>query len=64
METIRNQFTQLTGSYIPRLLGALVILVIGWLIAILISKAIRKVLIHFKLDSHLTRWISGEGKEP
>ena len=40
------------------------ILVIGWFIAILISKAIRKVLIHFKLDSHLTRWISGEGKEP
>ncbi|WAC08107.1 MAG: mechanosensitive ion channel [Thermodesulfobacteriota bacterium] len=63
METIMNQFTQLTGSYIPRLLGALVILVVGWLVAILITGAIRKVLIHFKLDSHLTRWTSGGGKE-
>jgi len=64
METFMNQFNQLIGSYIPRLLGALAILVVGWFIAILISKAIRKVLIRFKLDSHLTRCISGEGEEP
>jgi flagellar biosynthesis protein FliQ len=63
METIINQFTQLTGSYIPRLLGALVILIVGWFIAIIFAGAIQRILIHFKFDSHLTRWTTGEGKE-
>jgi hypothetical protein len=63
METFMNQVVQLTGSYIPRILGALVIIVVGWFIAVLITKVIRKVLINLKLDDHLTRWFSREGKE-
>jgi len=63
METMMNYFTQFTGSYIPRILGAFIIFVLGWLIAVLLAGAIRKILIHFKLDSHLSRWVSTERKE-
>ncbi|MFB3074859.1 MAG: hypothetical protein ACE1Z6_06740 [Candidatus Methylomirabilales bacterium] len=32
MEEIWNQITRLIGAYIPKLLGALAILIVGWLV--------------------------------
>lgn len=58
MDTIIQQITQLTGSYVPRVLGALVIIIIGWIIALLIASAIRKLLHRVPLDSRIAQWLS------
>jgi hypothetical protein len=37
MEKIINDITQMIGSYVPNLLGAIAILVIGWIVALIIA---------------------------
>ncbi len=48
------------GGYIPNLIGAVLILVVGWLAALLVSAALRKVLKRTKLDNKLAKWIAGD----
>jgi len=49
--------------YAPKLLGALAILVIGWLGAILIAFIVRATLRRTGLDRKLAEWCAGEGAE-
>lgn len=62
MNAFIEQITQLVGSYIPRLIGALAILILGWLIALVITSIIHKLLHRTTLDNRLVSWISGEEK--
>jgi len=62
METLVEQITQLLGSYIPRLFGALAILVLGWIVALIVAAIVRKVLHRTTLDNRLVSWIGGEEK--
>ncbi len=41
MEEALNQITQLVGAYIPHLLGALLILTVGWLVALIGAAAVQ-----------------------
>lgn len=63
LDTLFQQFTETTGSYIPRILGALAIFIIGWLIALILSSLLRKVLQRMSLNSRLARWISTKEEE-
>lgn len=63
MEALFQQFTQTTGSYIPRILGALAIFIIGWLIALVLSAVLEKVLHRVSLNRRLARWVSAEETE-
>jgi hypothetical protein len=47
-------------DYIPNLIGAIVILIVGWLIARLLSALVGKVIRHTGLDKRLSRWIGGK----
>lgn len=49
--------------YVPRLLGALAILIVGWLGAILIAAVVRAALRRTGFDRKLAEWCSGEGTE-
>jgi len=60
MEAILDQITQLVGDYIPNLIGALAILIIGWLVALVVSAIVRRALRRTTLDNRLARWIVGE----
>ena len=55
-----EQMAQLVGGYIPNLIAALVILVVGWLVALIISAVVRGALRRTTLDNRLARWIFGE----
>jgi hypothetical protein len=55
-----EQMAQLVGGYIPNLIAALAILIIGWLVALIISAIVRGVLRRTTLDDRLARWIMGE----
>lgn len=50
METFIEQITQLTGSYVPRIVAALAVLILGWFIALVITTIVRSVLNRTTLD--------------
>jgi hypothetical protein len=50
----------LVGAYIPNLVAALAILIVGWLVALIVSAIVRGVLRRTSLDNRLARWIMGE----
>lgn len=60
MQVVLNQIIQVVGGYIPSLVGALAILIIGWLVALVISAIVRGALKRTEWDDRLARWIAGE----
>ena len=61
MQQIFDQIYNLIGSYVPNLLGAIVILILGWFAAWLISTFIRGMLRRTSIDKKIASW-SGEGE--
>ena len=60
MESTLDQIRTVVGAYVPNLLGALAILVIGWLVAWIIATLLNAALRRTELDNRLARWIAGE----
>src|SRR4028118_575300 len=61
MQIDLNQFT----SYVPGLVGALLILIIGWIVAIVASRLVRGVLRRTDLDNRLARSVApGAARQP
>ena len=60
MQNVLERVGETIGSYVPSLLGALAILVVGWLIARLIAAGVRGVLRRTELDNRLAKWLVGE----
>jgi len=55
-----GQFFQFVGPYLPTLVGAIVILIVGWLGALLVSAIVRAALRRSGFDRRLATWFSGE----
>lgn len=65
MDKIINDITQMIGSYVPNLLGAIAILVIGWIVALIIARVVKSLLKKFDLDNKVAKKFSAEeGKKP
>ena len=60
MQEIWEQMRQLIGEYIPVLLAALAILIIGWLVARIISGLVGRSLRKTNIGNKMATWISGE----
>ncbi|MFQ5988401.1 MAG: mechanosensitive ion channel [Candidatus Methylomirabilales bacterium] len=60
MEEIWNQITRLIGAYIPKLMGALAILILGWLGAVGVAAVVRGGLRRTGVANRLARSIAGE----
>lgn len=59
LQSLQNAFNTFVG-YLPRLLGALLVLLVGYLVAKILQKALTKVLNKFRLDDRLTEGRGGE----
>lgn len=59
-QIIVQQIGQLLGGSIPSIVAALAILIIGWLIALIASAAVKAALRRTNVDDRLARWIAGE----
>lgn len=65
MENIFNDITQMIGNYVPNLLGAIAILVIGWIVASIISKVVHSLLKKTDIDNHIaSKFNVEESKKP
>ena len=60
LQVFWQQIAQLVGGYVPNLVGALAILLFGWLVAMAISAGVRAALRRTKLDERLANWVRGE----
>ncbi|MCB0742651.1 MAG: mechanosensitive ion channel [Ignavibacteriae bacterium] len=57
MENTFQDITQMIGAYVPNLLGAIAILVIGWIVASVISRIVKTLLKKTNLDNKLAEKI-------
>ncbi len=53
---ITEKIAELLGTYIPSLAGALIILVLGWVLALMIAAIVRGLLKKTKLSDRLAEW--------
>ena len=60
MNEALNETLQAIGSYLPNLLGALVILVVGWIIAFVVAALVRALLHRTTLDNKVAQAIFGK----
>ena len=60
VQILQEQVAQLVRGGIPHLLTALLVLVVGWLVALVLSSGARGALRRTKLDERLGLWIAGE----
>lgn len=59
-----KQILQTIGAYVPNLLGALAILIIGWIGALIISSISRNLISRTSLGKKLPNWLSTEEEKP
>ena len=59
MNAIIDQITQSISQFSPNLLGALLVFIIGWVIALIVAATTRQLLRRVKLDNKLAHWIAG-----
>ena len=55
-----DESIELVGGYLPNLLGALAILVIGWLVALVVAAVVRGALHRTSLDNRVAGWLVGD----
>jgi hypothetical protein len=55
-----EQFVQSVWTYVPQLLGALAILILGWLAALAVGAGVRNLLRRTKLDNRIAKWLRDE----
>ncbi len=65
MNNLFNEISSMIGTYIPNILGALAILIIGWIVASLVAMGIKELLKRTSIDNKLAAKLTGEdGKKP
>jgi len=57
---VLDQVAQSIGIYVPNLIGALLVLIIGWLVALVAAALVRGILRGTKLDNQIAKWIAGK----
>jgi len=62
MEQMTAQLAQLLSPHVVRILGALGVLVAGWIVALIVAALVRAALKRTTLDNRLAGWIMGEEK--
>jgi len=63
VESLWNQITSVVGTFIPNLIGALIILVVGLIIAWAVAGIVRAILRRVTVDDRIARWIAGDEAE-
>jgi hypothetical protein len=64
VEGVFKDIPKIIGEYTPNLIGALSILILGWLVALIISFVTRALLKRTTLDNRLTQWLIGDKGKP
>ncbi|MFH2012088.1 MAG: mechanosensitive ion channel [Pseudomonadota bacterium] len=63
MQQYINKALELVGAYVPNLVGAIAILILGWLVALAFSSILTRILRRTKLSQRIAQLISKEDEE-
>ena len=63
MNNLFNEISSMIGMYIPNILGALAILIIGWIVASLVALGIKELLKRTSIDNKLAAKLTGDESE-
>jgi hypothetical protein len=63
VQNTMNEIIRMIGAYVPNLIGALVILIIGWIAAFILYTLLRNILHRVNLNKKLVHWIGEEQQE-
>jgi len=63
MENIFTDITQMIGNYVPNLLGAIAILVVGWIVASIIASVVKSILKKTEIDDKIATKFNAEGSK-
>ncbi len=58
LETFVDQISNQLGGFLPRLISAILLLIIGWLVATIAATGIRKLLSKTDIDNRLATWVT------
>jgi hypothetical protein len=64
LQNLWAQTVQLVGGWVPNLIGALAILIVGWIVALILAALVRGMLRRTSLDNRLADWLAGEKAGP
>lgn len=64
LQQLIDGIVSVTGPYLPRIAGALAVLIIGWLVAFLLSRVVAAAVRLTRLDRLLGNWLKGKGDTP
>lgn len=65
METFFSDTIKLIGAYVPTLLGAIAIIIVGWIVARILASVSRKLLHGMKFNEKMGKWLSRDAdKQP
>ncbi len=64
MQETWTQITEMLGNKLPGLLGALAVLIVGWLAAFIIAAIVRSMMKRTKLDDRLAIWLGDDDTAP
>ena len=56
--------TEMLGGFVPNLLGALGILIVGWIVARVVSSVVGRVLKRARFDTRVAEWTTGQTAMP
>ena len=59
MEILQQTFQEL-GAYLPKVIAAVVVLILGWLLACILSSIVARTLGRVKLDDKMSSGMGGE----
>lgn len=62
MREMMNEFLESVGTYLPSLIGAIAVLIIGWIVAMIVSGIVRGVLRKLSFNRRMSRWTGAEGQ--
>ncbi len=60
MQGVWEQFLESFRTYAPSIIGAIVILIVGWIAAKIIASVVRRGLGRTRIGQRITRWLGGE----
>jgi Conserved TM helix len=61
MDTVVSESTRIFGTFLPNVIGALLILIVGWLVAMVVAAVVKGLLGRTDLDNRIARSMGAEG---
>ena len=60
LQQLLDRSSNLVGDYLPNIAGALIILVVGWIVALVAAAIVRGILRRTTIENRIAAWIVGE----